>query len=116
MQTINNISNDPKQKHTVLLAQDSSRIVLTLTYKPTQLGWFMDLQYEDLGISIYSIRITTNTNILNQWRNILPFGLMCTCSDNQDALLLDDFIVNRAQLHILSKEEVAEIVEKQEKA
>ena len=114
MQTINNISNDPKQKHTVLLADGSSRIVLTLVYRPTQLGWFLDLSYEDLGIEIYGIRITTNTNLLNQWRNILPFGLMCTCEDNQDPLLLDDFIVNRAQLHILSAEEVQEIISKQQ--
>ena len=115
MQTINNISNDPKQKHTILLAEDSSRIVLNLIYKPTQLGWFVDVIYEDSGLEIYGLRVTTNTNILNQWRNILPFGLMCTCADNQDLLLLDDFIVNRAQLHILSKEEVEEIVTLQQK-
>jgi len=114
MQTINNISNDPKQKHTVLLGENSARIVITLTYKPTQLGWFMDLEYEDLGIKINGLRVTTNTNILNQWRNILPFGLMCTCKDNQDALLLDDFIVERAQLHVLSKDEVAQITKAQQ--
>ena len=111
MQTINNISNDPKQKHTVLLAEDSSRIVLNLVYKPTQMGWFLDIEYEDLGFKLYGIRVTTNTNILNQWRNVLPFGIMCTCEDNQEPLLLDDFIVNRAQLHILNKEEIFEVVQ-----
>lgn len=110
MQTINNISNDAKQKHTVLLAEDSSRIVLNLVYKPTQIGWFLDIEYEDLDFKINGLRITTNTNILNQWRNILPFGLMCTCIDNQEPLLVEDFIVNRAQLHILNKEEVQQMV------
>lgn len=116
MQTIENMSNDARQKHTVLLAEDSSRIVLKLTYKPTQMGWFLDLSYENLDFNLYGLRITTNTNLLNQWRNVLPFGIMCTCDGNQDPLLLDDFIVNRAQLHILSKEEVAEIVKEQEAA
>lgn len=109
MQTINNISNDAKQKHTILLEEDSSRIVMKLVYKPTQMGWFVDISYEDLDFNVYGLRITTNTNILNQWRNVIPFGLMCTCEDNQEPLLLDDFIVNRAQLHILNKDEIKQV-------
>lgn len=113
MQTIQNISNDAKQKHTILLEKDSSRIVLELTYKPYQLGWFLDVAYEDLGFEVHNLRITTNTNILNQWRNKLPFGIICQCKDAQDPLLIEDFLVGRAQLSILSEEEVQEIVEMQ---
>lgn len=114
MQTLDNISNDAKQKHTILLAEDNSRIVLDLTYKPTQIGWFVDVTYETMGIQIFGLRVTTNTNILNQWRNILPFGLLCTCDDEQEPLLLDDFIVGRAKLHILSAEDVQTIIKMQQ--
>lgn len=114
MQTLDTISNDAKQKHTILLAEDNSRIVLDLTYKPTQLGWFVDVTYEKMGIEIYGLRVTTNTNILDQWRNILPFGLLCTCEDEQEPLLLDDFIVGRAKLHILSAEDVQTIIKMQQ--
>lgn len=114
MQTLDTISNDAKQKHTILLAEDNSRIVLDLTYKPTQLGWFVDVIYETLGIQIFGLRVTTNTNILDQWRNILPFGLLCTCEDEQEPLLLDDFIVGRAKLHILSAEDVQTIIKMQQ--
>ena len=106
MQTLDNISNDGKQKHTILLDSDSSRIVLDLTYKPTQLGWFMDVSYEKLEFEVHNLRITTNSNLLNQWKNKLPFGIMCQGKDSQDPLLLEDFLVGRASLSILSSDEV----------
>lgn len=113
MQYIDNISNEPMQKHTILLEEDSSRIVLELTYRPNQLGWFLDVTYDNLDFKVYGLRITTNSNILNQWRNKLPFGIICQCKDSQDPMLIEDFLVNRAQLAILSKEEVNQIVEMQ---
>lgn len=106
MQTLDNISNDGKQKHTILLDSDSSRIVLELTYKPTQLGWFLDVTYDDLGFEIHNLRVTTNSNLLNQWKNKLPFGIMCQGKDAQDPLLVEDFLVGRCSLSILSAEEV----------
>lgn len=109
MQTVS-VSNDARQKHTILLDEDSSRIVLELTYKPDVLGWFLDVTYESLDFEVHGLRIGTNTNILNQWRNKLPFGIICKCKDAQDPLLIDDFVVKRAELDILSKEEVAQIV------
>lgn len=113
MQTLDTISNDGKQKHTILLASDSSRIVLELTYKPTQLGWFLDVTYDDLNFKVHNLRVTTNTNLLNQWRNKLPFGIICQCQDAQDPMLIEDFLVGRAKLSILSKEEVSAIAEMQ---
>lgn len=113
MQILDNISSDAKQKHTILLASDNSRIVLELNYLPTQLGWFLDVTYEDKDFKVCGLRITTNTNLLNQWRNILPFGIICQCADAQDPLLIEDFLVGRAILGILSSEEVAQIVEMQ---
>lgn len=110
MQTLDNISNEARQKHTILLDADSSRIVLELTYKPDALGWFLDVTYEDLDFVVRGVRVTTNTNILNQWRNKLPFGIICQCKDAQDPLLLEDFLVKRATLSILSADEVQEVL------
>lgn len=111
MQILDTISNDAKQKHTVLLESDNSPIVIRLTYKPTQIGWFLDLEYDMKDFAVHGIRITTNTNILNQWRNILPFGLICYCDGNQDPLDLQDFLVERAHLAVLSADEVKELIE-----
>ena len=111
MQVLENITNEARQKHTILLADDSSRIVLELTYKPMQIGWFLDVTYEDADFIVRGLRVVTSTNLLNQWRNKLPFGIMVQCKDSQDPLLLEDFLVKRAALSILSKEEVQQIVE-----
>lgn len=115
MQTIENITNEAKQKHTILLNKDSSRIVIELTYKPRVLGWFLDVTYEDMDFSVKGLRVTTNTNLLNQWRNILPFGIICQCKDAQDPLLIEDFLVKRAFLSIISSEEIQEILSLQQK-
>lgn len=110
MQILDTISNDAKQKHTILLEKDNSSILIRLVYKPTQLGWFMDVEYETKNFAVYGIRITTNLNLLNQWRNVLPFGIICYCEDNYDPLSIEDFLVGRAHLAILSEDEVKEIV------
>lgn len=113
MQRIDNISDDGKQRHTILLDSDGTPITLDLTYKPTQLGWFLDITYDSKDFVVHNLRITTNTNILNQWRNKLPFGIICQGIDAQDPLLIEDFLVNRASLSILSKEEVQQIIKAQ---
>lgn len=114
MQILDTISADAKQKHTVLLEKDNSPIVLKLTYNPTQLGWFVDVEYESKNFAVYGLRVTTNSNILNQWRNILPFGLICYCEDAYDPLSLQDFIVGRANLAVLNEEEVQTVIKKQQ--
>lgn len=110
MQALDTISNEARQKHTILLDEDSSRIVLELTYKPNNLGWFMDVSYEDADFYVKGLRIVTSSNLLNQWRNLLPFGILCQCKEGQDPLLLEDFLVKRARLSILSKKEVEQLL------
>lgn len=114
MQILDTITNEAKQKHTILLEKDNSEIVLNLTYKPTQLGWFMDVEYAASDFAVYGLRVTTNSNILNQWRALIPFGIICYCEDAQDPLDIQDFLVERAHLAILDEEEVQNIVEIEE--
>lgn len=109
MQILDTISNDAKQKHTILLDADSSPIVIRLVYKPTQLGWFMDVEYDTKDFAVYGLRVTTNLNILNQWRNLLPFGIICYCDNAQEPLSIEDFLVERAHLAVLSQDEVSQI-------
>lgn len=111
MQIIQNISNEARQKHTILLDEDSSRIVLEFTYKPDVIGWFLDVTYDKLNFSVKGLRIVTTINLLNQWRNILPFGILVSCKDSQDPLLLDDFLVKRAKIGITNKEEVGQLLD-----
>lgn len=113
MQVLDTITAEAKQKHTILLEKDNTSIVLNLTYKPTQLGWFLDVEYDAKDFKIYGLRVTTNSNILNQWRNILPFGIICYCEDSYDPLSLQDFVVGRAHLAILNEDEVQKVISEQ---
>lgn len=114
MQILDTISNDAKQKHTILLDKDNSQVVIRLIYKPTQLGWFMDVEYETKNFAVYGLRVTTNLNILNQWRNTIPFGIVCYCEDAQDPLSIEDFLVKRAYLAVLDEDEVTAIVAREQ--
>ena len=109
MQILDTITNDAKQKHTILLEKDNSEVVIDLVFKPTQIGWFIDVEYASGNFKVYGLRVTTNSNILNQWRNIIPFGIICYCEDAQDPLSIQDFLVERAHLAILNEDEVKQI-------
>ena len=110
MQILDTISNDAKQKHTILLETDNTPVVIRLIYKPTQIGWFIDVEYETKNFAVHGLRVTTNLNILNQWRNIIPFGIACYCEDAQEPLSIEDFLVGRAKLAVLDEDEVQQII------
>lgn len=106
MFVINNITSDAKQIQSVILF-NGKNLSLYMEYKPQQLGWFMSLSY--LGTFILNnIRITTSPNMLHQFKNLIPFGLACFVEGNQEPLLQDDFITQRAQLFILDTSEIQE--------
>lgn len=103
---VKEITNEGKQKHTLLL-KDGSQVALTLEYKPQQLGWFItNLVRNDLILN--NIRIVTSPNLLHQFLNQTDFGIACFTTDNEEPTLLEDFQSGRAKMYILSKEEVAE--------
>ncbi len=104
MQLLNNITNDSSQKITVLFDDTSKKIILELVYKPTQLGWFLNVEYENF--SLKGIRICISSNLLNQWSNVIPFGILVISSDSQEPFSIEDFITDRVKIGILNQEEV----------
>ena len=108
MQYINAIDDTPKQKHTILLP-DSTPLIITLSYDDSQYGWFMDLYYETNDFTLNSYRITTGKNILRQYLRVVPFGIAIACDNDQEPMLIEDFLTGRASFYILSADEVLEI-------
>lgn len=104
MLLIQEFSNEPKQQHTLVLP-DGSRFTVNFEFKPQQTGWFItELTYG--SFILRNLRITTNPNILHQFKNLLPFGLGCYVQDNQEAVLPEDFSSGRAKLYVLTRDEV----------
>jgi hypothetical protein len=104
MLTVQGITADAYQTQNALL-QDGTKVGITLRYVPQQLGWFMDLTY--LEFALYSFRVSALPNILNQYRNKLPFGMACFTSDGVSPSQQQDFSSGYATLYILTPEEIS---------
>ena len=103
---VNQITRDSLQKQNLILA-DGTTLVITLYFMPQQLGWFIrELTYGT--VKIQGMRICNNLNILNQFKNKLPFGLACIRKNDREPTQIDDFLSGNSILYILSSDEVEE--------
>lgn len=109
MKLIQQITASPSQTQTLIL-DDGTRIDLALYFRPMQFGWFLEsLVYGDFILN--GTRIVTSPNILQQYKNLIPFGIACYTKDQQEPKLLQDFISGYAQLYLLSAAEVVQLSE-----
>lgn len=109
MLRIQRVTNDALQAQTLVLPNGAS-FSLTLYYRPIQLGWFInELVYGDFILR--GVRVVISPNMLNQWRNKLPFGLACFVDGNREPTLQDDFSSEAAKLYVLTEAEVIEFAE-----
>jgi hypothetical protein len=103
---INGISSYPSQQFTVVGAQGEN-ISFNLYYLPGQQGWFYDVSYGSFTVT--GQRLVVSLNTLNQWVNIIEFGLMCMSTDGYDPLYIDDFTTGRIALYLLTQADIAGI-------
>lgn len=106
---IQNLTNDSKQKQTLTLP-DGTQITIAIYYSELQQGWFItSLSYLDFTLN--GLRITNIPNMLYQFRNRLPFGLMCRSNGAREPFLQDDFLSGYSELFVLTEAEVEEYTE-----
>jgi hypothetical protein len=109
MLLIQQVTTAPLQKQ-VLVLQDGTTISLELYYRPQQNGWFVnELVYGDF--TLRGLRISNSPNMLNQWRNLLPFGFACFSAANREPTQQEDFSSGASKLYILTEAEVAAYAE-----
>jgi hypothetical protein len=103
------ITNDSKQKQTILL-QDGTSFTIEMHFVPMQYGWFIrELTY--LDFTLRNLRICNNPNMLYQFRNQLPFGLACFSDEDREPSLREDFSSGASKLYVLTEEEKEEYTE-----
>ena len=88
MRLITGFTDQPNQHQTLTLL-DGSKVDLTLRYKPQQTGWFFDLAYTEADGTLFQLlgaRLCTFPNILRQWINLLPFGILVQATGNVEPL------------------------------
>lgn len=109
MRIVQRVSANPWQRQSLAL-DDGTTFSLELYFRPMQQGWFInELVYGDFVLR--GTRVVSIPNMLNQWRNLLPFGLGCFSVANRDPQLQEDFISGAATLYVLSAAEVTEYAE-----
>lgn len=103
---LNNLGNEPKQKLTMML-DDNTRLVLSFEYRENQQGWFFGFSYGDTNCQ--NIRLTTSYNVLRAYRNWLPFGLRCDTVDEGEPIDIDDFVTGYANVYLLTRDDIRAI-------
>jgi hypothetical protein len=106
MELIQRISNYPLQTQVVPLPNGSA-FSFELYYRPIQRGWFFNfIRYVDFEVN--SLRVVLSGNLLNQFRNKLPFGLACISPIGREPQLQDDFSSEAVKLYLMNAAEVQE--------
>ena len=108
MNRITGLTRNASQKFTIADPNGGGDITITLNYRPRVQGWFIDIAFKTFALNGY--KITRGPNILGKFRNVLPFGLGVTVSDNYEPFLINDFESGRVSLFLLTSTEVAEVV------
>lgn len=99
---INSIQDNPKQSLSLVI-DGFARANLVLEFKPNQYAWFYSLTWNNFATS--QELLSNSPNILRQYKNILPFGLLLDTIGGQDPLTQDAFVTT-SNLYLLSADEV----------
>ena len=112
MLKIDGITDDFKQSKQITLP-DETTFSLKIEYIPLQIGWFInEIIYNNLrgnlnyDFTVRSIRITKNLNLLQSYRNLIPFGLACLSKEAQEPTHIEDFVSGNYGLYLLTKEDL----------
>lgn len=106
MKLIDKITDSAIQTVT-LIGNPNQSIELTLRYMPASQSWVMDVVYDDF--SLYGVRVVANPNLLRQYKNKIPFGLLCTTAQPIDPYRINDFDTGYAKLYLMDADDVEEI-------
>lgn len=100
---INKITNDPQQNMT-LTGIPGLQIDMTLRFMPRIRAWEAGFSFN--GQIIDGVSIVTCPNILRQFRNTIPFGIMCVRADGLDPYTVTDFSTQLSNLYLLDAADV----------
>ena len=100
------LTNSPKQRFNLVIeGYDVAKIYLE--FKSQQEGWFISLDWGD-SFSIKNERVSTSPNLLRQFKNILPFGLLISGVDAIDPVTIDSWVQTN-KMYLIEETELDDI-------
>ena len=101
---IEQVGVEPLQKHSIII-DDGTSFSIQIYFSPMQKGWYITkLQYGDFILE--GVRIVNSYNILHQYRNQIPFGIVCLSESNREPMLQEDFYSGASKLYLIDRSEV----------
>lgn len=110
MNLITQVSSNALQQQTMIL-EDGTSFTYTLYFVPMQSGWFFTEITYGANFTLRGLRVSNSVNMLNQWRNVIPFGIGCISTANREPSLQQDFSSGASKLYILTHDECLEYAE-----
>ncbi len=100
-----NLTEDIKQEFTLNL-DNGKTVTIRIDYIVILQGFYIiSYIYQEVEIFL-NLRITlTPFGIFDQFKNILPFDLLCYSNDNIEPIFQNDFTSGRVLLTLISQEE-----------
>ena len=87
--------------------ENGNLIQITLYFLPAAQQWNIDIRSGNF--ELFGNRVCNSPNLLYQYQRIISFGLAVIVSDGGEPFQVNDFENGRAQLGILTRQEVADI-------
>lgn len=106
MQQISTLTNEPNQRHQLVL-ESNDTVDFRLYYYPRQQSWYFDFVYKDLTVN--GLKVVLSPNTLKNFKNIIPFGISFVTDGFVEPFQLDDFLSGRVRMYLLSADDVKQI-------
>lgn len=108
MQIMTSFTSAPKQFYQLVL-DNNETADFHIRYFPRMLSWYFDISYKD--VTVNNVKIVLHPNILRQFRNKFPFGLMFYTENGSpvEPFQITDFETGRVRMGILNEEEISQV-------
>jgi len=85
------LSSDAKQNFLAPIT-GYDPVDITIEYKPSQYGWFISLVWGNFSIN--NERISISPNLLRQFKNVLPFGILISGFQAEEPIFITSWLEN----------------------
>jgi hypothetical protein len=106
MKKIITLSNDSKQVFKFAI-DGYEAVEITLEFKPSQNAWYYSILWGTFQVK--NGRLVTGLNLLRQYRNIIPFGILVYHPENIDPMTIDDWTLNGYEFYMLDETDIAAV-------
>lgn len=81
-------------------------VEITLEFRPQQYSWFMNVVFGNF--QVYNERVAISPNLLRQFKNKIPFGILVTGPDAIDPFANDSWL-NGWNFYMLDQADILDI-------